>query len=402
MNGYLVTEVEKVIGKKKKGEKTSDFVLELAKVWGLKLVLAAIITALNFTALAVAASAPNAVEWGKMVAAAKKEGRVVIMGPSGVDVRDAFTEGFQKKYPGIQVDYNGMAGAQVAPKLLNELSAGLYRTDLVIGGTTTAINSLIPANVLVPIQPYLVGPESHDPTKWEGGKFDFSENSEKYNLVFGNRVQVAFVYNRDMVPAGKIKSWKDFLNQEWKGKIAMLHPGRAGAGQAWVTFWYFKESQGLGKKFIRQLFTTQNVSLSNDEGQLLDSVARGRYPIAIGPSGTLAFEMKSKGLPVELFGSAALQEGGAITASNGSFMLPRNIPHPNAVRVYIDYLLSREGQLAWSKATGLTSRRRDVPNDHIPGILVPKEGVKYLEDYKEPLIVLRDEVVDFVNSVLPR
>ena len=357
---------------------------------------------LCFAALAVAASAPKAAEWEKTVAAARGEGRVVIMGPAGADVRDAFTEGFQKKYPGIQVDYNGMAGAQVAPKLLNELSAGVYRTDLIIAGTITAIESLIPANAIVPIQPYLVGAESQELSKWKGGKFDFSDNSEKYNLVFGNRLQVAFVYNRDLVPAGKIKSWRDFLSPEWKGKLTMLNPARAGASQGWVTFWYIKESQGFGKNFIRQLFTTQEVTLSNDERQLLDFVARGRYPIAIGPSGTQAFEMKNKGLPIELFGSAALQEGGVISASNGTVMVPRNAPHPNAAKVYLDYLFSREGQHVWSKATGLTSRRLDVPSDHIPEVLVPKEGVKYLEDYKEPFVVLRDEVVGFVNSVLSR
>jgi ABC-type Fe3+ transport system substrate-binding protein len=102
------------------------------------------------------------------------------------------------------------------------------------------------------------------------------------------------------------------------------------------------------------------------------------------------------------FGSAALQEGGVISASNGTVMVPRNAPHANAAKVYLDYLFSREGQHVWSKATGLTSRRRDVPNDHIPEVLVPKEGVTYLADYKEPFVVLRDEVVDFVNSVLPR
>jgi ABC-type Fe3+ transport system substrate-binding protein len=112
--------------------------------------------------------------------------------------------------------------------------------------------------------------------------------------------------------------------------------------------------------------------------------------------------MKKKGLPIELFGSAALQEGGVISASNGTIMVPRNAPHSNAAKVYLDYLLSREAQHAWSKATGLTSRRLDVPSDHIPEVLVPKEGVKYLEDYKEPFVVLRDEVVAFVNSVLSR
>ena len=91
-----------------------------------------------------------------------------------------------------------------------------------------------------------------------------------------------------------------------------------------------------------------------------------------------------------------------MSASNGTVMVPRNLPHPNAVKAYLDYLFSREGQHVWSKATGLTSRRLDVPNEHIPEVLVPKEGAKYLEDYKEPFVVLRDEVVGFVNSVLPR
>ena len=72
-----------------------------------------------------------------------------------------------------------MAGAQVAPKLLNELSAGVYRTDLVIAGTITAIESLIPANAVVPVQPFLAGPEGRDLSKWRGGKFDFSDNAEK-------------------------------------------------------------------------------------------------------------------------------------------------------------------------------------------------------------------------------
>jgi iron(III) transport system substrate-binding protein len=357
---------------------------------------------LFFPTFAVAASTPNVSQWEKTLAAAKGEGRVVIMGPAGADVRDAFTQGFQKKYPDIQVDYNGMAGAQVAPKLLAELSAGVYRTDLVIAGTITAIESLMPANAIVPIQPFLAGPEARDLSKWKGGKFDFSDNAEKYNLVFGNRLQVAFVYNREIIPPGRIRSWKDFLQPQWKGKLAMLNPARAGASQGWVTFWYIKESAGFGKNFMRQLFSTQEIFILNDERQLLDFVARGRYPVAIGPSGTLAFEMKNKGLPIELFGSAALEEGGVISASNGTLMVPRNGPHPNAAKVYVDYLLSREGQQAWSKATGLTSRRLDVSHDHIPDVLVPKEGVKYLEDYKEPFVTLRDEVVAFVNTLISR
>jgi ABC-type Fe3+ transport system substrate-binding protein len=181
----------------------------------------------------------------------------------------------------------------------------------------------------------------------------------------------------------------------------MRDPRRAGAALGWVTVWYVKENQGLGKKFLKQLFGTQDIFISNDERQLLDFVARERFPLAIGPSGVLAFEYNSKGLPIELFGSADLEEGGVLSASNGTVMVPRDGPHPNAAKLYLDYLLSREGQTIWTKASGLTSRRLDVPHDHIPEVLVPKDGVKYLEDYKEPFVMLRDEAVNYLKTILP-
>ena len=182
----------------------------------------------------------------------------------------------------------------------------------------------------------------------------------------------------------------------------MRDPRRAGAALGWVTYWYVKGNLGLGKDFVRKFFETQEPFISNDERQLLDFVARERFPLAIGPSGVLAFEYHSKGLPVNLFGSADLEEGGVRSASNGTFMIPRHAPHPNAVKVYINYLLSKEGQTAWSKASGLTSRRLDVPHDHIPDVLVPDNNKQYLLDYKEPFVNLRDEVVDYLKTVLNR
>jgi ABC-type Fe3+ transport system substrate-binding protein len=387
------TGIAKIFCKNEKEGETFVRVLDILVLW-------ALLASLCLPALTDAAPAFNRAEWEKTVAAAKKEGKVVILGPAGADIRDAFTRGFQKKYPEIEVDFSGMSGSQVAPRLLAELGARKYVTDVVIAGTTTAVGALMPANAIVPLQPFLAGSESHDLSKWRDGKFDFSDKAGQYNLVYGNRIQVAFVYNPTLVGRGKIRSWKDFLNPEWRDKIAMRDPRRAGAALGWATVWY--SAPGFGKDFLRQLFGTQQIFISNDERQLLDFVARGRHPLAIGPSGVLAFEYNSKGLPVELFGSADLDEGGVLSASNGTLMVPRNSPHPNATKVYIDYLLSREGQTLWSKASGLTSRRRDVPTDHIPGVLVPKEGVNYMDDYKEDFVNLRDEVVGFLNTLLTR
>ncbi len=352
------------------------------------------------------APAASDTDWNKTVAAAKKEGKLVIMGPPGADVRDAYTLGFQKKYPEIQVDFSGMRGPAQTLKLLAELKANQYLTDITVQGTPNVLLDLVPVAAVVPLQPYLTTPETRDTSKWKDGKLHFSDTAGKYNLYYASRVQIAFIYNTELTPAAvmntKIKAWKDLLNPEWKGKIAMLDPRQAGAAMDLMTYWYINENQGLGKEFIRKLFATQDVVISKDGQQILDFVARGRYLIAIGPSGTLAFQLMAKGLPLALFGSGALQGSGFVTPSDGTLAVVRNAPHQNAIKVYLDYLLSQEGQTAWTKASGLPSLRTDVAKDHIPEVLIPKEGVKYQETGLEKYVLMRKDVVDFLNTVIKR
>src|SRR5262249_24800128 len=90
--------------------------------------------------------------WEQIVAAAKKEGAVAVIGPQGNQTRDALTQGFQTKYPEINVELMNMAGNQIGPKLLNELTASRFTTDVIITGTTTALETLVPAKAVAPIK----------------------------------------------------------------------------------------------------------------------------------------------------------------------------------------------------------------------------------------------------------
>ena len=103
-------------------------------------------------------AAESSQSWDQVVAAAKKEGMVSIIGPQGEETRDALAQAFQKKYPDIKVEVQTIAPNQVGPKLLNELAAGRNGTDVVITGTTTALETLFPAKSLVPMNPWLSGP----------------------------------------------------------------------------------------------------------------------------------------------------------------------------------------------------------------------------------------------------
>jgi iron(III) transport system substrate-binding protein len=337
-------------------------------------------------------------EWDAIVAAAKREGRLAILGPVGTELREGLLDGFARAYPEIRVDFSGARGAEVTPKLLAELSAGQYLTDLVIAGTTTIVGDLMPANVVVPIRPYLTGPEARNEARWRGGQFDFGDDAEQYNLVFANRLQTPFMYNPNQVDVREFRSWKDMLNPRWKGKIVMLDPRRPGGGLDRATYWYTTE--GLGKPFL-QAFFAHDVLLLNDDRQILDFVARGQYALGVGPSGVVAYEMRQKGLPLELSAGEALQEGTYLTASNASIGVVVNHPHPNAVKVFLNHLLSQQTQTEYSKATGLTSLRTDVPRDHLLDAITPKDGVSYQLNYKERYVKLRDEVRDYLLTLAP-
>jgi iron(III) transport system substrate-binding protein len=346
------------------------------------------------------AMAQSPQSWEQILAAAKKEGTVSVIGPQGSETRDALTLGFQKKYPDIKVELLSMGGSQIGPKLLNELAAGRYTTDVVITGSTTALETLLPGKAVVPVRPWLVGPNTQDPSKWRGGKLSFADEAQTYDLIFSQYVKAPFIYNSQLVSPGEFKSWKDLLDPKWQGKIALKDPLSAGGGLGNSTLWYTHES--LGKEFIRKLLTLKDLVMPRDDRQMLDFAARGKYPIAIGPSDVLTNEFIARGLPLKHLHPETLKEGTYITAGNGTVVIPRNAPHPNALRVYLDYLLSPEGQLEWSKATRFASLRRDVPKDHVLDILVPKEGMPYPDISQERYVHLREEVVQFIKTVMPR
>jgi iron(III) transport system substrate-binding protein len=338
-------------------------------------------------------------DWDRIVAAAKHEGKVTLIGPPGSKVPAALTAGFQEKYPEIQADFNGLTTQQATARLLNELAAGVNQTDIFITGTTTALDILLPAKAIVPIKPFLVGPNAVDTSKWRGEKFVFSDDGGVYNLLFTLYVNPPFTYNPNLVSPGEITSWKDLLSPKWKGRISTRDPTAAGGALSLAVFWYSHE--GLGKEFIQRLFAHEIV-ISRDDRQMLDFAIKGKQPIAIGPSETLGHEMIAKGLPLKQMDPAFLRESTYTTPGNGTLVTIKNAPHPNAAKLFLDYFLSREGQTAWSKASGFPSLRQDVPRNHAIPILIPKEGVRYQEQYSERFVGIRRETVSFLRTIIPR
>jgi iron(III) transport system substrate-binding protein len=342
------------------------------------------------------AAASASSEWDQIVAAAKREGEVSVYGPPPPDVRDVLTLGFQQQYPEIKVTYTPGYGGELGPKVLREQEAGRYLGDLLISGTTTLITTLMDGNALDPIRPSLVGPES-DPSKWMDNRLEFADDAQQNVFIFSNYIAPAAAYNTTMVNLSELKSWRDLLDPKWNGRLVMHDPRQPGAGLAFVTMLNTK----LGREYLERFFAT-NLAFSRQQDQLVEFVSRGRYAMAIATQPEVVGPAKAQGLPIDLLPAENLAEGTYVTPGYGAISLLKNAPHPNAAKVYLNFLIAAKTQEQFDKASLFASRRRDVPRDQVPSHMVPKEGVEYHREYQERWAREKEQTLGLVESLTRR
>jgi ABC-type Fe3+ transport system substrate-binding protein len=120
--------------------------------------------------------------------------------------------------------------------------------------------------------------------------------------------------------------------------------------------------------------------------------------------GGTVYKAKNQGLPVNEFSAFHFKEGVNLSSAFGSLALLNRAPHPNAAKVFINWLLSREGQTLFQKVISQpgdprNSRRLDVPKDHVPPDEQRRDKMTYFDtddpDTKDlvPAMKLLDEIL---------
>ena len=121
----------------------------------------------------------------------------------------------------------------------------------------------------------------------------------------------------------------------------------------------------LGPDFIKAL-ARQDLLILRDYRQELDVIGQGKYSILIGTSASTAESWVKRGLPIAIVNPHDLKEGSDVNPQAGAVALINRRPHPNAAKIYINWLLSKDGQTTFARATGYISSRLDAPIDHAP------------------------------------
>lgn len=318
-------------------------------------------------------------EWDRVLEAAKREGVVALAGYPTAEARQAQTEPFEQKY-GIKVELEGFIGSALVEKLRLERESGQYRWDLHITGTTTFITNLKPLGVLEPIEPALILPEVKDPANWRRGLEFFDK--DRLGLAMTPYVSSVFMFNPSVLDESQFTSYRDLLDPRLKGRIVTHDPRIPGPGNAIMTFLYAHQS--LGTDFIRALIN-HDLAILRDERQELDGMAQGRYDICLGCSSGISASLRERGVPIKLLPPERVKEGSYITPGPGAVAWFNQPAHPNAAKVYLNWLLGKEGQTRIAQALLLPSARRDVSNDWVEPWQYQLEG--HFDNYSEEVIV---------------
>jgi ABC-type Fe3+ transport system substrate-binding protein len=293
----------------------------------------------------------GAAEWDKLVDAARKEGKVTVSLPASAEMKRQVEEQFKKRY-GIEVETFTARGSAGVRRMADEFKAGVRHFDLHVGGSSSIVSGMLDEGILDAVEPWLMLPEVKDPKQWWGGHL-WVDNAKRFVYSFQAYLSEVIWYNTELVNPSEIRSFDDFLNPKWKGRIGYLDPRTPGAGDStWSFMWRIK-----GEEYLKKL-VAQDLYLGRDQRLLAEGLAKGRVAVMIGLSHYSFLPFLKAGLPIKTL--PRLKEGNYGTGGSGNLAIIKAPAHPNSTKVFVNWLLGREGQELVSKALGQATRRLDV------------------------------------------
>jgi iron(III) transport system substrate-binding protein len=287
----------------------------------------------------------------KLIAEAKKEGKVVVYGSMESDIFDGIQKSFEKK-TGIQVDYWRASGASVLERAISERKAGKPLYDVVInnaGPMEIMLTEGIFANYISPV------------SKNYGKEFLHPQLGPSYRMSV-----VGIIYNKSILTADTApKSLEDLLKPEFKGKLAFPDPSRGAVAAMWPASLYKMMGKERADHYLRSLGATKPVIV---EGVLnaAERVTTGETPMGISYLKYVVL-FGQKGAPMDY---VRLDQ---MLAHRHAVQLSNRAHHPNAGKALIDFFLGDESLKIMAKAGEFVTRKGIYPP--LPGA----ERIKLVE-----------------------
>ncbi len=315
-------------------------------------------------------------QWDKTLIQARKEGRVTIYTDIRPTVRDAWIKNFKDRF-GVDIEFVAGRGAVTSQKLLTERKAGIYTGDITISGLTTLYLVLEPAGLFEDFEKHLFLPDVLDTKAWYDGHLPWF--TEK-RLIFLWRLYPTkpLWVNTQFVKPGEIKSYRDLLKPQWKGgKFVLNDPTISGSGSKW--FEVYVREQFLGIDYMKSMVKQEPI-ITRDLRLGAEWVAMGKYPLSIGLEWSNYEPFVTAGAPLD---SVETEVPYYLTSGSANLAWLKDAPHPNAAKLFVNWLLSKEGQLLAQQAERSQSAREDTGIEDLE--VFRKKGVKYFNANTEDM-----------------
>ena len=323
------------------------------------------------------------VAWQKVIDDAKKEGKVMIyasaISPGAVK---ALSDGFQSKY-GIAAEWLTATGAGNLEKIKTEQASRAYSADLYFAGSGV----WIPAKAAKVVTPLKDLPVAKEQGVWRTAPYSFDPQDQTFLMALDEAPVggLGFFVNSKLVPPDKEpRTWQDLLDPQWKGKISMFDPSIGGPGADIMVL--LRRGKVVSADYFEKLAKQDPIFTRDYRGQL-DALSRGDQAIGVGGAfGIFAPPLVDAGAPLKLLFP---KEGVPIVGM--AFAGVANAPHPNAARLFANWVFTKEGQDVWQKAAQGVSVRTDVTNYAAPYLRIPAGTPTFTHTW-ETLAQEQDEV----------
>lgn len=287
-------------------------------------------------------------DYGTLVDAAKKEGKLVIYSTTDAVSANPLVKDFEAMYPGIKVEYSDLNSTELYNRFIAEAAANNGTADFLWSSAMDLQVKLVNDGQGLAY----ASPEIKSLPKWAVWK----------DSAYGTTYEpTAIVYNKRLVPEGDVP--KDhtallkLLNDKpdaYKGKITAYDPERSGVGYLFCNediknfpaAWdLFKAMGKTGAKFY------------TSAGAMMERVASGEHTIAYGIFGSYALARSKKDPNVGI----VLPSDYTMVTSRVAF-ISKHAKSPNAAKLFLDYMLSKRGQEVVAKAD-LYTLRDDIDSE---------------------------------------
>ena len=307
-----------------------------------------------------------------LIAGAKKENKLLWY--TALTLADAgmLTQHFEQKYPFIKTETLRLGTDQLLTKIQTEARAGAFRADVIeipgILGHVLKQDGLLEKYISPESKAYPASMKDPDGT-WTS----FFINTH------------VTVYNTKLVKKQEVpKTFEDLIHPRWKGKIALRDNDFDNFGMMLKVM-----GREKGLNFMRRL-AAQGVDLRSSFAAAVQGISAGEIPIGMNLYGTHTEEFKKKNAPVDWVPMEF------VLASIEPLGVGARAPNPNAARLFVDFLLSKEAQTMMSERSRIPSRPDVPPNppELTRGLNIIATDVSLANDSKQ----LAQEFYDIFKS----